>query len=109
MAPESADGRALDDGPAPIASYPVSPEQRAEQKARAARLGLGVGSDEPPTDASAGSDAQPTSMQSAADPNRRPGRPRAFDASEGTALDPLRDKSWDLSSSKTIPSTTSLR
>lgn len=112
MAPESADGRALDDGSSPIASYPVSPEQRAEQKARAARLGLGVGSDEPPTDANPGSDgsyAQPTSMQAAADPNRRPGRPRAFDASEGTALDPLRDKSWDLSSAKTIPSTTSLR
>jgi UPF0755 protein len=39
----------------------------------------------------------------------KPMRPRAFDASEGTALDPLKDKSWDLSSAKTVPSTTSLR
>ena len=28
---------------------------------------------------------------------------RIYDASEGTALDPLRNKSWDLNSSKTIP------
>ena len=30
------------------------------------------------------------------------GRPRIFDASQGTALDPLRDKSWDLNSPKTV-------
>ncbi len=30
------------------------------------------------------------------------GKPRIFDASEGTALDPLRDKSWDLNSAKTV-------
>jgi UPF0755 protein len=30
-------------------------------------------------------------------------RPRAFDASEGTAKDPLRNKSFDLNSPKTIP------
>ncbi len=30
-------------------------------------------------------------------------RPKAFDASEGTALDPLRDKSWDLTSAKNVP------
>lgn len=112
MAPESADGRALDDGPAEIASYPVSPAQRAEQKARAARLGLGVGSDELPADAypgNTGIDAQKAPEPPGSDPNQRRARPRAFDASEGTALDPLRDKSWDLSSAKTIPSTTSLR
>ena len=34
---------------------------------------------------------------------------RAFDASEGTALDPLRDKSWDLTTPKNVPSTASLR
>ena len=30
-------------------------------------------------------------------------RPRAFDASEGTALDPLRNKTYDLSYAKTLP------
>ncbi len=30
------------------------------------------------------------------------GKPRILDASEGTALDPLRDKSWDLNSPKTV-------
>ena len=30
------------------------------------------------------------------------GKPRIFDASEGTALDPLRDRSWDLNSPKTV-------
>jgi UPF0755 protein len=30
------------------------------------------------------------------------GKPRIYDASEGTALDPLRDKSWDLNSPKTV-------
>jgi UPF0755 protein len=30
------------------------------------------------------------------------GKPRIYDAVEGTALDPLRDKSWDLNSPKTV-------
>jgi len=29
--------------------------------------------------------------------------PLAFDASEGTKLDPLRNKGWDLSSAKSVP------
>ncbi len=33
-----------------------------------------------------------------------PRRPRAFDASEGTAKDPLKNKSFDLNSPKTVPS-----
>ena len=32
------------------------------------------------------------------------GGPRAFDASEGTPLDPLLNRNWDLSSPKTVPS-----
>jgi UPF0755 protein len=39
---------------------------------------------------------------------RSPGR-RILDASQGTRLDPLLDKSWDLSSPKTVPSDISLR
>ena len=32
------------------------------------------------------------------------GKPRILDASEGTALDPLLNKSWDLNSPKTVDS-----
>jgi UPF0755 protein len=116
MARESADGKALPDDAADIAAYPVSPARRAEQKARAARLGLSTGTDEIPTDA-LGARVQPE--DSAAQSGETPIalaptagqrlRPRAFDASEGTALDPLRDKSWDLTSAKTVPSAANLR
>lgn len=117
MARESADGKALPDGMVDIAAYPVSPARRAEQKARAARLGLSPGSDElpaealgakvSPEEASAPNSAEtpialaPTTLQRV--------RPRAFDASEGTALDPLRDRSWDLTSAKTVPPAANLR
>ncbi|TXM88443.1 aminodeoxychorismate lyase, partial [Methylobacterium sp. WL122] len=30
-------------------------------------------------------------------------RPKAFDASEGTKLDPLKNKTYDLGSPKTVP------
>ncbi|PPD46687.1 MAG: aminodeoxychorismate lyase [Methylocystis sp.] len=114
MARESADGKAL---PEPdIAAYPVSPARRAEQKARAAKLGLSSGSDELPTDAvgekvSAGDAAAPASAGApiAMAPAPERARPRAFDASEGTALDPLKDRSWDLTSAKTVPSSASIR
>jgi UPF0755 protein len=127
MARESADGKALPDGGQDIAAYPVSAARRADLKARATRLGLSTGSDELPADAlgervAPESAAPPTSQASQAaqaaqasqaalalaSPAPRM-RPRAFDASEGTALDPLRDKSWDLTSAKTVPSTTSAR
>ena len=114
MAPESADGRALLDEPPTVDAYPVSPARRAEQKARAARLGLPAGSDDMPTDALGERDEADRPALSAAAPlalapGDKPLRPRAFDASEGTALDPLKDKSWDLSSAKTVPATSSLR
>jgi len=96
-----------------IASYPVSPAQRAELKARAARLGLAAGSDELPAetlgDRGLQDAAPPAGATALAPTGGRPFRPRAFDASEGTPLDPLRDKSWDLTSAKTVPSTTDLR
>ncbi|MFO1124154.1 MAG: endolytic transglycosylase MltG [Methylocystis sp.] len=100
-----------DDG-ADIAAYPVSPAQRAEQRARAARLGLAAGSDQPPEALAqrAAQDAAPPREATALAPTGgRPFRPRAFDASEGTSLDPLRDKSWDLTSAKTVPTSAELR
>jgi len=116
MARESADGKALPDDMAQIAAYPVSPARRAEQKARAARLGLSAGSDEMPTDAlgarvSPEEAAAPAGAETpiALAPTPQRVRPRAFDASEGTSLDPLRDRSWDLTSAKTVPATANLR
>lgn len=117
VARESADGRALPEEE--ISAYPVSPARRAEQKARAAKLGLSPGTDEVPREAVGEKMtaentpvAAPTAAPAMAPPPQsptayaaapQPMRPRAFDASEGTALDPLRDKSWDLTSAKTIP------
>jgi UPF0755 protein len=41
-------------------------------------------------------------------PAARP-RPRAFDASEGTALDPLRNRTWDLNYAKQVPANLNLQ
>lgn len=113
MAREGPDGRALPDDAQDIAAYPVSPARRAEQKARAAKLGLSSGSDELPSEV-LGEKALPegaTALAPAAPPAAAVGvaRPRAFDASEGTALDPLKDRSWDLTSAKTVPASRNLR
>jgi UPF0755 protein len=87
---------AADDAFDPAATYPVSAALRAEQRGRAARLGL-----EPVAETIA-------SASDTAPPQPR-GRARAFDASEGTPLDPLRDKGWDLNSPKTVPNLASFR
>lgn len=112
IAGEEAPDGGPDEG-ADVAAYPVSAAQRADQKARAARLGLAAGSDELPGDAlgerMAENAAPPAGAAAYSATGDRPLRPRAFDASEGTPLDPLRDKGWDLTSAKTIPSTADLR
>jgi UPF0755 protein len=83
------------------AIVPVSAERRAEQRARAAQLGLAPGSDKlPRDDMGMGAPKFPTKHASML-PN---GRAVALDASEGTPLDPLKDKSWDLNSVKVVPS-----
>jgi UPF0755 protein len=92
---------AADDSFDPAATYPVSAPLRAEQRARAARLGL-----EP---VAAAPVAETIASASDAAPPQPRGRPRAFDASEGTPLDPLRDKGWDLSTPKTVPNLASFR
>jgi UPF0755 protein len=111
-------GRALLEG-GEVASYPVSPRARAEQKARAAQLGLSPGSDQLPADVVGARDATPdvtrpngaplgyARAETGAPPASR--RPKALDASEGTPLDPLRDKSWDLTSAKNVPATVNPR
>jgi UPF0755 protein len=95
-----------DDGSAgaasgPMQSYPLSAAAAADQQNRAARY-AGV-------DASASTDSDPNKVMASADfpvsaPPRSGPRPRAFDASEGTALDPLRNTTYDLSFPKVVPS-----
>jgi UPF0755 protein len=87
------------------AIVPVSAERRAEQRARAAQLGLAPGSDKLPRDdmgRDLGLGAPKFPVKHAA--MLPSGRAVALDASEGTPLDPLKDKSWDLNSVKVVPS-----
>ena len=81
---------------ATLMKIPLSPAALAEQKARIAKYGDGSAAAAASTDASrvAGLDGA-----GAAAP-----RPRAFDASEGTPLDPLRNKTYDLNYPHTVPS-----
>ena len=82
--------------------YPVSPQRLADQKARASRYGLASGGtelSEPERDPTLVTRA--LALQSSG-PTAN-GRPRIIDASEGTALDPLLNKSWDLNSAQTVP------
>ena len=78
------------DGPVlPVPSVPLSAAALADQKARIARY-VGAGPTDPRVagvDAAAGG----------------PARPRAFDASEGTPLDPLRNKTYDLNYAHAVP------
>jgi UPF0755 protein len=83
-------------------AYPVSERLRAEQRARAARLGLTPTAAEPAVSAD-----DRLSLASDAAPRRI--RARAFDASEGTSLDPLRDRGWDLNSAKNVPDVSRFR
>ncbi len=73
-------------------TYPVNARMAAEQRARAARLGL------PTMDDNEASTPAPAAQAPAV-----PKVVRIYDASEGTPLDPLKDKSWDLNSAKVIP------
>jgi UPF0755 protein len=78
----------------PVASAPMSPAALADQKAREAKYGYGVAS-------AASSSVAPSQVSSYA-PNPV-NKGRVFDASEGTALDPLLNKTYDLSYAKEIP------
>lgn len=89
--------------PADTGAVPVSAARRAEQKARAARFGLAAGSDELPLSAYAEQERPAAAPMVAQAGDPMPKIIRIFDASEGTALDPLKDKSWDLNSPKTVP------
>ncbi len=72
---------------------------KASARAASAHGGADLDGPAPPVDATPlAYSAGPAEMTNLA-PN---GKPRIIDASQGTALDPLLDKSWDLNSSKTV-------
>jgi UPF0755 protein len=78
----------------PIRSYPLSAAALADQQSRAARYSRG--------DAARNGGANVMASASLTAPS--PGsRPRAFDASEGTPLDPLLNTTYDLSYPKLVP------
>jgi UPF0755 protein len=80
----------------PIASAPLSPARLADQRAREAKYGTATLTSNAPA---AGVDAAPAPAPS----GTASGRPRIYDASEGTPLDPLRNKTYDLSYAKVVP------
>ena len=100
-----AEGVAFNDGsPAgsseigPIASAPVPPAMLADERAREAKYGAA------PLVSSVALDAATPTAPTASQPPTASGRPRIFDASEGTRLDPLLNKTYDLSYAKVVPS-----
>ena len=66
----------------------------ADQKAREAKYGTPTLPASDNANALAASPAQPPTAS---------GRPRIYDASEGTKLDPLLNKTYDLSYGKVVP------
>ena len=87
-------------GPGSTMTFPVSAARLADEKAAAAQFGLPPGSDRQPREELISTDPGAAAVRG---PQTASRRPRAFDASEGTALDPLRDRSYDLNSAKTVP------
>jgi hypothetical protein len=78
----------------PVASYPLSAAALSELQARSAQYAQSgtLASDKMSAPATAGAATPAAAM-----------RPRGFDASEGTSLDPLRNRTYDLSYAKAIP------
>jgi UPF0755 protein len=79
----------------PVGSAPLSPAMLADQKAREAKYGTA-------TLASATLDTT-SAAPAQAPPGTASGHPRIYDASEGTSLDPLLNKTYDLSYAKVVP------
>ena len=72
---------------------------RAGQTARPVRPGLAPGNDELTDEPGVPGPASAPQPQS----DRQAAHARAFDASEGTPHDPLRNKTYDLNYAKTVP------
>lgn len=82
-------------------SFPVSPQHLSDQRARAKAYGVGTGLN------SVAFSSEPLASQNFAGtapaPIRTPGRGKIIDASEGTSFDPLKDRSYDLTTAKVVP------
>ena len=100
-----AEGMAFDDassagasGIGPVASAPVPPAMLADERAREAKYGT------PPLPSNgAVASAMPPAAPASPQPPTASGRPHIYDASEGTRLDPLLNKTYDLSYAKVVP------
>jgi UPF0755 protein len=86
-------------GSGPVGSAPLSPAMLADQKAREAKYGTVTLASTTLADVTAPPPAQVS-------PGTASGKPRIYDASEGTALDPLLNKTYDLSYAKVVPADT---
>jgi len=82
-----------------IGTFPVAPGRRQAMQRAAAQAGVTPAAAAPtgPADQSVMAFAEEQEPQAGGK------RPRAFDASEGTNRDPLRNKTYDLNSAKTVP------
>ncbi len=99
--PDQNDDIAMTPQPGGVESYPVAPGRRQTMQRNSTQAGSAPG----PVVQNSYSDAVPQSdADGAAQPNPRRGPQRGFDAVEGTSRDPLRNKSFDLNSPKTVPS-----
>jgi len=100
---EPAEGLAFSDadpsaaGAGPVASFPLSAARLADMKEREAKYGTAALASSIPA---AGAEAAPAPASF----GTASGRPRIYDASEGTPLDPLLNKTYDLSYAKVVPS-----
>ncbi|VVC55649.1 Endolytic murein transglycosylase [Beijerinckiaceae bacterium RH AL1] len=87
-------------GPAALA-YAPSPAPAATAPAPRGKAALDAMPNDKQVDLF--SDPKPGAQVAAAPMKVPPAHPKIYDASEGTPLDPLKDKSYDLNSGKTIP------
>jgi UPF0755 protein len=85
-------------GTGPIAFAPLPPAMLADERAREAKYGTA-----PLASSGAIRDAATPAAPASPQPPTASGRPRIFDASEGTRLDPLLNKTYDLSYAKVVP------
>jgi hypothetical protein len=90
----SPQGPAVESDPR-VGTFPLSAVALADQRARAARYGSVPKSPSP--------DTWSEQIDSGVAHAAQGSLPRAFDASEGTALDPLLNKTYDLSYDKIVP------
>ena len=91
-------------GTGPVASAPLSPAMLADEKAREAKYGTVTLASTTLADTTAVAPAPAQASYGTAS-----GRPRIYDASEGTPLDPLRNKTYDLSYAKVVPADIALK